>query len=54
MTRQYQNNYLLSRISGVAFDIMIVAGIASIDIADLSGLWIPFILISIAGAVGTY
>ncbi|MDI9421900.1 MAG: sodium:glutamate symporter [Bacillota bacterium] len=54
MTRQYQNNYLLSRISGVAFDIMIVAGIASIDIADLSGLWIPFILMSIAGAVGTY
>ena len=30
MTRQYQNNYLLSRLSGLAFDIMIIAGIASI------------------------
>ena len=28
--RQYQNNYLLNRISGFFFDIMIVAGIASI------------------------
>lgn len=54
MTRQYQNNYLLSRISGLAFDIMIVAGIASIDISDLSGLWLPFILLSIAGAVITF
>ena len=54
MTRQYQNNYLLSRISGLAFDVMIVAGIASIDVTDLSGLWIPFILLSLAGAVGTF
>jgi len=54
MTRQYQNNYLLSRISGLAFDVMIVAGIASIDITDLSGLWIPFVLLSIAGGVGTF
>ncbi|HBN96651.1 MAG TPA: sodium:glutamate symporter [Firmicutes bacterium] len=54
MTRQYQNNYLLSRISGLAFDVMIVAGIASIDITDLSGLWLPFVLLSVAGGVGTY
>ncbi len=53
MTRQYQNNYLLSRISGLAFDVMIVAGIASIDIADLSGLWLPFLLMCVAGAVTT-
>lgn len=50
MTRQYQNNYLLSRISGLAFDLMIVAGIASIEIGDLSGLWIPFLLMSVFGA----
>lgn len=54
MTRQYQNNYLLSRLSGLAFDIMIVAGIGSINIGDLSGYWLPFILMSIAGAVITY
>lgn len=53
MNRQYQNNYLLSRISGLAFDIMIVAGIGSIEISDLSGLWLPFILMSIAGAIIT-
>ena len=53
MNRQYQNNYLLSRISGLAFDIMIVAGIGSIEISDLSGLWLPFILMSIAGAIVT-
>ena len=53
MTRQYQNNYLLSRISGVAFDLMIVAGIASIDIEDLSGLWVPFLLMAVAGGAVT-
>ncbi len=50
MTRQYQNNYLLSRISGLAFDLMIVAGIASIEIGDLSGLWVPFLLMAALGA----
>lgn len=53
MNHQYQNNYLLSRISGCAFDVMIVAGIASIEIGDLSGLWLPFVLMAIAGAVVT-
>jgi ESS family glutamate:Na+ symporter len=54
MTRQYQNNYLLSRISGFFFDAMIVAGIASIDIADLSGLWVPFVLMAVAGGIVTW
>ena len=54
MTRQYQNNYLLSRISGFFFDAMIVAGIASIDIADLSGLWLPFVLMAVVGGVLTW
>ncbi|MEG1548264.1 MAG: sodium:glutamate symporter [Clostridia bacterium] len=53
MTRQYQNNYLLSRISGLAFDAMIVAGIASINIEDLTGLWLPFILMAILGGIVT-
>ena len=54
MTRQYQNNYLLTRVSGFAFDLMIIAGIASINIGDLEGLWLPFILMSIAGALLTF
>ena len=54
MNHQYQNNYLLSRISGLAFDVMIVAGIASINIEDLSGYWLPFLLMAVAGGVSTY
>ncbi len=54
MTRQYQNNYLLSRISGVAFDFMIVAGIASIDIGDLRGYLVPFVIMAVLGGVATF
>ena len=54
MKRQYQNNYLLNRISGLAFDVMIIAGIASIDFSDISKLWIPFLITIVAGTFGTY
>ena len=54
MKRKYLNNYLLNRLSGLAFDIMIVAGIASIDIKELSGNWLPFILMAIIGGVVTF
>lgn len=54
MKRQYQNNYLLNRISGLAFDIMIVAGIASINFTDIAKLWIPFIVTILLGALVTY
>ena len=54
INRQYQNNYLLSRISGLAFDIMIVAGIAGININDLKGYWLPFALMAVFGGIVTY
>lgn len=54
MNHQYQNNYLLSRMSGLAFDLMIVAGIAGINIDDLSGYWVPFILMAVLGAIVTF
>ena len=54
MHRQYQNNYLLSRASGAAFDVMIIAGIAAIDFNDLTGLWVPFILTAVAGGLWTF
>ncbi|MCR5089395.1 MAG: sodium:glutamate symporter [Oscillospiraceae bacterium] len=54
ITRQYQNNYLLNRISGFFFDIMIVAGIASINLEDIRGLWVPFLLLAAAGGVVTW
>lgn len=52
--RRYRNNYLLNRLSGFFFDIMIVAGIACIDPEDLSGLWLPFVLMAAAGGVVTW
>ncbi len=54
MKMQYQNNYLLSRISGLAFDIMIICGIATINFEDLSGLWIPFVLTAVIGGIVTF
>ena len=51
---QYQNNYLLNRISGLCFDVMIICGIASIDFEDLQGLWIPFIITTVLGGIGTF
>jgi glutamate:Na+ symporter, ESS family len=54
MTHQYQNNYLLSRISGFFFDLMIVTGIASIDIQKLETLWLPFTLMAVSGAIVTF
>jgi len=45
---------LFSRISGLAFDVMIVCGIASIDIGDLADNWVPFLLMAVIGGVGTF
>jgi ESS family glutamate:Na+ symporter len=54
ITRQYQNNYLLARISGYAFDLMIITGICTINFEKLAGLWLPFALMCILGAIGTF
>ena len=51
---RYQNNYLLNRISGFFFDIMIVAGIASISLEDIQGLWLPFLLMAALGGAATW
>ena len=52
--RRYQDNYLLNRLSGAFFDIMIVAGIGCIDIEDIRGLVLPFVLLVAAGTVVTW
>ena len=49
-----QTNYLLNRVSGFFFDIMIVAGIASIEPEDIRGLWPAFALLAVAGGVVTW
>lgn len=53
MKHQYPNNYLLARISGVAFDYMVIAGIASIEIKDVKALWLPFALMCFFGTFVT-
>lgn len=54
--RKYVNNFMLNRISGVMFDIMVVASIAAIDLSAFRHheFWLPLILICGVGALITY
>ena len=54
MTHTYINDFMMSRISGLFFDIMIVAGIAAIDWHNLKGLLWPLIIICIIGTIVTF
>lgn len=52
--REYINNYMLNRISGLCFDVMIVAGTAAINFENLRGLWLPLVLVCTLGAIATF
>ena len=54
MQREYINNYMLNRISGCCFDIMIVAGTAAISFENLRNIWLPLIIVCTLGAIGTF
>ena len=54
MHRAYINNYQMDRISGFAFDMMIVAGVAAIEINDIKNYILPVIVLSIVGTVITF
>ena len=54
MHREYINNYQMDRISGFAFDIMIVAGVAAIEINDIKNYILPIIILSVLGTTVTY
>ena len=54
MHREYINNYQMDRISGFAFDLMIVAGVAAIEINDIKKYILPIVVLSIIGSVITY
>ena len=54
MHRQYINNYQMDRISGFAFDLMIVAGVAAIEINDIKNYVLPIVILSVVGAAITY
>ena len=54
MNREYINNYQMDRIAGFAFDIMIVAGVAAIEINDIKNYILPIIILSVLGAILTF
>lgn len=54
MHRVYINNYQMDRISGFSFDLMIVAGVAAIEINDIKNYILPVVILSVIGAVITY
>lgn len=53
MKREYINNYQMDRISGFFFDLMIVAGVAAIQINDIKNYILPIIILSVVGSVIT-
>lgn len=52
--REYINNYMLNRISGFCFDIMIVAGTAAISFEQLGQFVLPFLLVITLGTIATF
>ncbi len=54
MSREYINNYMLNRISGFCFDIMIVAGTAAINFEELGKFVLPFAIIVTLGSIATF
>ena len=56
MKREYTNNFMLNRISGLMFDIMVVASIAAIDLSAFryKEFWVPLVIMCVAGALVTY
>ena len=54
MNRSYINNYEMDRISGFAFDLMIVAGVAAIEINDIKNYILPIVILSVVGMIITH
>jgi len=54
MHRDYINNYQMDRISGFSFDLMIVAGVAAIEINDIKNYILPILILSVVGTLVTY
>ena len=52
--KQYQNNYLLTRTSNCAFDLMIVAGIAAIRLDAIKNYWHILLVLGVVGLFSTY
>ncbi|MBR2928425.1 MAG: hypothetical protein IKC24_04640 [Oscillospiraceae bacterium] len=54
VNKVYINGFLMNRISGFCFDLMIVAGIGAIRLEFLQSSWHVLLILGIAGMVSTY
>ena len=54
MKREHVNDFLMTRISNVCFDIMVVAGIAAIRFGLLEDSWGLIIILGVTGLIVTY
>jgi len=54
MKHRYINEFLMNRISGFFFDLMIVAGIAAIQLEALKGYWGILLALGVVGLLATY
>ena len=54
MKREYINGFMMSRLGGVFFDIMVVAGIAAIRLDMLKDNWAIILVLGVVGLIITY
>ena len=54
VTRKYTNNFLMTRLSNLFFDIMVVSGVAAIRLDALKQYWDIMLIIGVAGLSVTY
>ncbi len=54
MHRDYVNNFLLNRIAGFAFDMMIVAGIGAIRVDLIKDYWAVLLILAVVGVLATF
>ena len=54
MKREHVNDFLMTRVSNVCFDLMVVAGIAAIRFGLLENYWGIILILGVAGLVITY
>ena len=52
--RKYTNDFLMDRICNFFFDIMVVAGIAAINLDVLASYWVVILILGVVGLVITY
>ncbi len=54
MKKQYVNNFMMNRISGFCFDLMVIAGIGAIRINVIKDYWLIIVILALFGTFATY